>query len=127
MKGSGSGGEASYGKKDGEDMEDNGNEGEDGRSGAKPQLRVFIPGQKEFIPRTVNNKTFFFSHIIWCTVDPSIYPAFLWFSNEQLWSVLVGSNWIVGAYLMELLDLDNALFCKSELYLILRFKRVQIK
>ena len=25
-----------------------------GRPGAKPQLRVYIPGQKEFVPRTVS-------------------------------------------------------------------------
>ena len=25
-----------------------------GRSGSKPQLRVYIPGQKEFVPRTVS-------------------------------------------------------------------------
>jgi len=40
-------------RKDGEDAEEEGNEGEDNRAGAKPQLRVFIPGQKEFVPRTV--------------------------------------------------------------------------
>lgn len=28
------------------------------RPGAKPQLRVYIPGQKEFVPRTVSVYTF---------------------------------------------------------------------
>ena len=27
------------------------------RPGAKPQLRVYIPGQKEFVPRTVSEVT----------------------------------------------------------------------
>ena len=36
-------------------MEDGRNNGEGGaRPATKPQLRVYIPGQKEFIPRTVS-------------------------------------------------------------------------
>lgn len=38
-----------------DDADDGRNDGEDSsRPGTKPQLRVFIPGQKEFVPRTVS-------------------------------------------------------------------------
>ena len=35
---------------------------EGGRLGAKPQLRVYIPGQKEFVPKTVSLMHNFFSY-----------------------------------------------------------------
>ncbi len=39
--------------------EEAGGGGEKGsRPGAKPQLRVYIPGQKEFVPRTVSDYNF---------------------------------------------------------------------
>lgn len=61
--GTGGGGEGSVGNKksggggEGEEPA----EGKDGgeantHSGAKPQLRVYIPGQKEFVPKTVSGQ-----------------------------------------------------------------------
>ena len=65
--GSGKGGSEEGGANQNEGMDDAGEEVEgqdDGagggadkgnRPGAKPQLRVYIPGQKEFVPRTVSD------------------------------------------------------------------------
>ncbi len=54
--GSGGGEGLGYSKKDGEDDGEEGrNESDEGRPGTKPQLRVFIPGQKEFVPRAVSD------------------------------------------------------------------------
>ena len=57
--GGGGGGESTSPNKRGTQGGDGGEKGEEGAGGAgegggsKPQLRVYIPGQKEFVPRTV--------------------------------------------------------------------------
>ena len=56
----GGGGEGTSPNKKGAQGGDGGEKGEEGAGGAgegggsKPQLRVYIPGQKEFVPRTVS-------------------------------------------------------------------------
>ena len=41
---------------DGKDEGAGGGSEKGGRPGSKPQLRVYIPGQKEFVPRTVSHR-----------------------------------------------------------------------
>lgn len=59
----GGGGEGTSPNKRGTQGGDSGEKGEEGAGGAgegggtKPQLRVYIPGQKEFVPRTVSEPT----------------------------------------------------------------------